>query len=103
MFLVFVELGSRVPRPPKEIEEYDEEPSTLQKLLYSYLALILLQAEFSAVLYRTNSDKQRIVRRLMIATKLKNNSPSFFVSAACNSDDDLHSLDRDDGGIKDIP
>jgi hypothetical protein len=57
MLVLLVELASRVPRPPKEVEEDDEEPSTLRKVLYSYLALILLQAEFSAVIYRTKSDK----------------------------------------------
>ena len=101
MLLLLVELGSRVPRPPKEVEEDDEEPSTFRKVLYSYLALILLQAEFSAVLYRANSDKQRIVRRLMIATKFKNHSPSLFVSAGCDNND-VDKRDRWDGGIADV-
>ena len=85
MLLMLLELASRVPRKAKEIEDDDEEPSTFRKVLYSYLALTLLHAEFSAVLYRINGTKREqhsVQRRLMIARKFKrNNSPSIFVSA----------------------
>jgi len=79
-----LELISRIPRSDQKVKEEDEEPSTARKVLYSYLALILLQAELSAVIHRMNSinrERDNILRTLRITYKFKNRSPSFLVSA----------------------
>jgi hypothetical protein len=101
-----------VPRKAKDDDQDEDEPSSFRKVLYCYMAFTLLHAEFSSVLNRINSierDKQKILRRLMIARKFTN-SPSIFVAAQMNPKRQLGSCNNweidpryaNDDGIVDV-
>ena len=95
MAFMLLEYISRVLRKAKDDEQDEDEPSTFRKVLYSYMAFILLQAEFSTVINRISSikrEKHTILRRLMIARKFQN-SPSIFVAAQPNPRRRLGSCD----------